>query len=460
MAGTLLASALLVGAVGLLRGDDWPGWRGPDRSGVSPEKGLLKEWPREGPKLLWKASGIGTGYSSPSIVGGMAYVMGAKSNTEYLIALDLKEGKEQWRVEIGPQATGGGPGGFGGGGFGGGRPGGGGMGGFPGPRSTATVDGDLVLVLTSAGDLACVDTKAGDKGPKVAWKKNLTKDFDGRPPMWNYSESPLIDGDTVVCTPGSSKATMVALNKKTGEVIWKSEVPGSREASYASAIVADVGGVKQYVQFLSSGVVGVSAKDGKLLWQYDKFASRNACDTPIFGDGYVFSSTGGMGGGMGGGGFGGGRPGGGGGGFGGGGATGAVLVQVVVDGDKVEAKEVYKNKDLANYHGGVIRVGDCVYGTNSNRLICLDFKTGAKKWDDKCVGPASLVAADGMLYVRGEGGEVALVEATGEGYKEKGRFDPPGGAGRGGSFPHPVIADGKLFLREGDVILCYDIKGK
>jgi outer membrane protein assembly factor BamB len=449
---SLVGAAFLVFCAGAASAEDWPGWRGADRSGVSPEKGLLKEWPKEGPPLLWKAPGLGNGYSSPAVVGGTVYILGTKGNAEYLFALDLKEGKELWRVEIGPQAGGprGGFGGGGGGGFGGGR-----MGPFPGPRSSPTVDGDLVYVLSSAGDLACVEPKAGDKEAKVVWKKNLLRDFNGRDGMHHYAESPLIDGDALVCTPGGSRATMVALDKKTGDVIWKSAIAGGNEAGYASAVVADVGGVKQYVQLLSGGVVGVSARDGKLLWRYDKNAGMNNCATPVVHDGYVLSATGG-GFGPGGGGFGGG-----GGGFGGrgGGASGAALVQLTADGDKVEAKEVYKNRDLANYHGGVVRVGDHVYGTNSRSLVCLDFKTGKKKWDDRSVGQASVAAADGMLYVRGENGEVALVEATPDGYKEKGRFDPPGG-GRSQSFPHPVIADGKLFLHEGDALLCYDIKAK
>jgi outer membrane protein assembly factor BamB len=448
----LLGVLFLAGWAGMTSAEDWPGWRGADRSGVSLEKGLLKEWPKEGPKLLWKASGIGSGYSSPAVVGGKAYILGTKGTTEQLLAFDLTAGKELWRIEVGPQASGFGRGGFGppGGGFGG-R----GMGGFPGPRSSPTVDGDFVHVLGSPGTLACIEAKSGDKEARVVWKKKLTTDFDGRDSMHHYAESPLIDGDTLVCTPGGSKATLVALNKKTGDVLWKSDISGGNAASYSSVIIAEVGGVKQYVQFLSGGVVGVSAKDGKLLWRYDKLSSMNNAATPVFHDGYVFCTTGGGPGGMGGG-FGG--PGGGFGGRGRGGDGGSALVQLVVNDGKVEAKEVYKNKNLPNYHGGVVRVGDYIYGTTGRTLVCLDFKTGEKKWDDRCVGQASVIAADGMLYVRGENGEVALVEATPEGYREKGRFETP--AGRGQSFPHPVIADGKLFLHDGDLLLCYDLKAK
>jgi hypothetical protein len=440
----LLGLLLLGGWVGLTAAEDWPGWRGADRSGVSPEKGLLREWPKEGPKLLWKAAGIGSGYSSPAVVGGKAYLLGTKGTTEYLLAFEVKEGKELWRVEVGPQASGGGRGGFGGG-FGG-R----GMGGFPGPRSSPTVDGDLIFVLGSPGTLACIEAKPGDREAKVVWKKKLTTDFDGRDSMHHYAESPLIDGDTLVCTPGGSKAALVALKKKTGDLLWQSEIAGGNAASYSSAIVAEVGGVKQYVQFLSGGVVGVSATDGKLLWRYDKNSGMTNAATPVFHDGYVFCTTGGgFGGGFGGGGFGG---------RGRGGDGGSALVQLVVNDGKVEAREVYKNKNLPNFHGGVVRVGDYLYGTTSRSLVCLDFKTGEKKWDDRCVGQASIVAADGMLYVRGENGKVALVEATPEGYREKGRFETP--AGRGQTYPHPVIADGKLFLHDGDVLLCYDLKAK
>jgi outer membrane protein assembly factor BamB len=415
----LLLSAAVLGLPGPARAQlkagpgDWPGWRGPDRTGVSPETGLLKEWPADGPKLLWKATGLGGGYSTPALAGGRIFVLGSRAGDEYAIALDATDGKQVWSTRIGAVGRDGPPS-------------------YPGPRSTPTVDGDRLYALGSDGDLACLDTAAG----KIVWHKNLGKDLEGNRGFWAYAESPLIDGDVLVCTPGGSKATLAALNKRTGDVIWKAVVPQGDQAAYASAIVAEVGGVKQYVQFLNGGVVGVAARDGKFLWRYDQVAipgprSTN-CPTPIFHDQCVLNVGGGRGG-------------------------GAGLVRLTADGQGVSAKEVYFNRELANHHGGVVRVGDYVYGTTNTMLLCLDFKTGEKKWEDRSVGKGSIAAADGHLYVRSERGPIALVEATPAGYKEKGRFTPPDRSGRN-TWPHPVIAGGRLYLRDQDVLHCYDVK--
>src|SRR5262249_20039537 len=232
------------------------------------------------------------------------------------------------------------------------------------------------------------------------WHKHLLKDFDGNSGTWAYAESPLIDGDVLVCTPGGSKATLAALNKKTGETIWKAPVPGG-QVGYASVIAADDGGVKQYIQLLGSGLVGVAAKDGKLLWSYTKVAGGTNCPTPIFRDDFVFTSTAGPG------------------------KGGCALLQLNAEGGGVSAKEVYFGKVLSNHHGGVVLVGDSLYGTTQSGLICIDFKTGATKWENRSVGKGSISAADGRLYVRGEkDGQVALVEATPAGYKERGRLKP------------------------------------
>jgi outer membrane protein assembly factor BamB len=404
----LLTTALLPAAA---TAGDWPGWRGADRSGVSGEKGLLQEWPKDGPKLLWKATGLGGGYSTPALANGRIYLLGTRKNREHLIALDAKDGKELWATEIGTVARDGPPS-------------------YPGPRSTPTVDGDRLYVLGSDGDLFCTDTDG-----KVIWRKNLDKDFGGSRGRWAYAESPLIDGDVLVCTPGGAKATLVALKKKDGEEIWRASVPEGNQAAYASPIVATVGGVKQYVQFLGGGIVGVAAKDGKLLWRYDKVRGTTNCSTPIIHDGHVFVSATGRG------------PSG----------SGGALLELTADGDSVTAKEAYLIRDLANHHGGVVRVGDHLYGTNNSGLVCIDFKTGETKWQDRSVGKGSVTAADGRLYVRGERGPIALVEVTPSGYKEKGRFDQPSRS-RLNAWPHPVIADGKLYIRDEDVLLCFDVK--
>lgn len=396
-----------------LRAADWPGWRGSDRTGVSAETGLLTQWPEKGPTLLWKATGLGGGYSTPSVAGGRIYLMGSKAGEEFLLTLDAKDGKRLWETKIGavgkPNQ----------------RPS------YPGTRSTPTVDGEHIYALGSDGDLACVD-KAG----KVVWHKHLVKDFGGGSGTWAYAESPLIDDDALVCTPGGAQAALAALNKKTGDVIWKAQVSGGGEAAYASAIVADAAGQKQYVQFLRNGVVGVSAKAGKFLWRYDKIGGSTNCSTPIFHDGCVFSSVGGTG------------------------TTGCALLRLNADGGGVSAQQVYLIKTLSNHHGGVVRVGNALYGTNNAGLVCLDFKSGDVKWQERGVGKGAVSAADGHLYVRGErSGDVALVEATPAGYKEKGRFSQPDRSERN-AWPHPVIADGRLYLRDDDVLLCYDIKAK
>ncbi len=404
---------------------DWPAWMGPDRTGVSTEKGLLKEWPKDGPKLLWKATGLGGGYSTPAIANGQIYLLGTRDNKEYVFALSAKDGKEIWAREIGPIAPDGPPS-------------------YPGPRSTPTVDGDHLCVLGSDGDLLWLD---GDG--KVVWHKKLGKDFGGTRGRWAYAESPLIDGDVLVCTPGGEKATLAALKKKDGAVIWEASVPGGgaaggrgrsprNAAAYASPIVATVGGIKQYIQFLGGCLVGVAAKDGKLLWLYDGVTGTTNCTTPIFHDGCVFVSATGRGR----------TP-----------TSGGALLKLTANGGGVTAKEVYHIQELANHHGGVVRVGDYLYGTNNTSLLCIDFKTGATKWDNRSVGKGSIMAADGRLYVRSEKGPIALVEASPDGYKELSRFEQPQRSKKN-AWPHPVIAGGRLYLHDQDVLLCFDIKGK
>jgi outer membrane protein assembly factor BamB len=407
--------------------NDWPGWMGADRTGVSHEKGLLQEWPKGGPKLLWKVNELGEGYSTPSVAGGKIFLISNRGlDDEYALALNLTDGSKIWERRLGvvgnPKQ----------------RPS------YPGSRSTPTVDGDSVYVLGSDGDLACLDAAKGD----VRWKKSLQQDFDGKPGTWAYAESPLIDGDVLVCTPGGSKATLVALNKKSGEVIWQASVPvagGGRlpgnAAAYASPIVATVGGIKQYIQFLTGGLVGVAAKDGKVLWQYSGVTGTTNCTTPLFHDDCVLVSAAG-------------------GGRGGGAKSGTALVKLTAEDGKINVKEIYHITPLANHHGGVVRVGDAVYGTNNNELVCIDFKTGETKWQNRCVGKGSITAADNRLYVRGEKeGTVALVDAAPGAYKEIARFEQPQRSEKN-AWPHPVVADGRLFLRDQGMLLCYDVKRK
>jgi len=409
----VIGTSVIAGAVmatGVLAAD-WPQWQGPDRTGVSKETGLLKTWSEGGPKVLWKATALGEGHTTPSVAAGKVYGMGLSGGDESVWCLDDKTGKPVWSTKIadGIQL-------------------GGAQGGF-GSRATPTVDGNKVYVLGVGGEMVCMDAMNG----KILWHKSFTKDFGGSVPTWGYSESPLVDGPNVIAAPGSRSASIVAFNKMTGDVAWKCVVPEGDSAHYTSAILADVDGQKQIIHFLSGGVIGVSAKDGKYLWRYDAPANHTAnCSTPIYRDHMVFAASGYN--------------------------TGGGLAKLSSNGGGTAATEVYFTKKMQNHHGGMVLVGDYLYGFDGSNLTCLDFKTGDVKWADRSVGKGSVSYADGNLYVRGErGGPLALVEATPEGYKEKGRFTQTDLSGAP-TWPHPVIANGKLYIRDMNTLICYDIK--
>jgi outer membrane protein assembly factor BamB len=398
---------------------DWPQWRGPERNGTSKESGLLKKWPAEGPKLLWQVDDIGDGYSTPVVVGKRIYLMSNRGmENEFVQALSTQDGKPIWTTRVGnvgnPNQN---------------PP-------YPKARSTPTVDGNFIYALSSDGDIACLEAKSG----KIRWQKNIRKEFGGQPGEWAYSESPLVDGDVVVVTPGGKEATIVALNKKTGAVIWKSAVPDAGPAGYASAIAVQGGGRKQYVQFLPKGMVGVDAKTGQFLWRYAEVAKGPAQYwTPIARDEYVYGGALGIGGG---------------------------LVRLKLDGSGVAAEQVYFTRGLPNGIGGAVVIGDYLYGTEAGqKLVAAEFTTGKVKWQDKGIGWSSVAAADGLLFLHGISGEVALVEATPEAYREKGRFTPPAQPKHKqvGTFPemafcYPVIASGRLYIRDLGTLWAYDIK--
>jgi outer membrane protein assembly factor BamB len=409
---------LLLGVVGLglftLPAADWPQWRGPQRNGISQETGLLKEWPKPGPPLLWQVKDLGSGYSTPAVVGDRLYLVSNRGmDNEFVQALAVQDGKPVWSTRLGnvgpntPKMP------------------------YPGARSTPTVDGDSLYALSSDGDLACLETAGG----KERWRKSLRRDFGGQPGMWAYSESPLVDGDVLVCTPGGAKATLVALNKKTGVVIWESAVPGGDQAAYASAIIVEAGGVKQYVQFLQNGVVGVDARTGQFLWRYGQTAQGSPANipTPVAHDGYVYTATG---------------------------RTGGGLVKLNVSGGKVTAEQVYFNPKLPSSIGGSVAVGEHLYGTNAKGLLCVEFTTGKVKWENPCVGAGSVCYADGRLYIHGERGDVALVEATPDAYREAGRFKLPNQPDRKNSqaWAYPVVANGRFYVHDLGTLWCYDVR--
>jgi outer membrane protein assembly factor BamB len=409
LAGLLLLACPLLS----IRADDWPGWRGPERTGVSAEKGLLAAWPEGGPKLLWSISGLGGGYASPAISGGRIFVMGSKDGNEYVRALSVESGKPLWAVKIGKVGENRGPN-------------------YPGPRGTPVVQGGRLWALGSDGDLVCLNTEDG----KVVWRKQFERDFKGVRHTWAYCESPLLDGDLLVCTPGGPEATMLALEKDTGKVVWKAAKDYANGAGYASAIVAHAGKRKIYVQFIISGVLGVDAKTGKVLFWYRKNVGSVSANTPIYHDGHVFATAGGLDS-----------------------AGGDALLKLVETDSGVEAKQVYLNRDLMTFHGGVVRLGEYLYGTGNGGLVCLEWGTGKVKWRHRSVGQGSLIAAEGRLYLRGTQGQVALAEASPEGYHEKGRFKQPRRTSFA-TFAHPVVANGQLYLRDDDLLFCYDVAMK
>jgi outer membrane protein assembly factor BamB len=397
---------------------DWPQWQGPDRTAISKEQGLLKEWPTGGPPLAWEAKGLGGGYSGPSIAAGRVFGMGNRGKDEVVWALSEKDGKEAWAARLGPAFAQSAPQGK------------------EGPACTPTVDDELLYAMGLGGELACLRAADG----QIVWHKNLKTDFGGSIPRWSYRESPLVDGDKVICTPGGKQATLVALNKKTGETVWKSQVPGGPPAAYASAIVVDCAGQRQYVQFLQRGVVGVAAADGKFLWRYDRPANGMGINisTPLSRDAEVFASSA----------------------YG----TGGGLLKLTKDAQGgVKADEVYFTKNMQNHHGGMILLDGYLYGaTGGNeggRLCCLEFATGKVMWDERKVPKGSVALADGRLYYRTESGPVILVEPSPKGYAERGRFNQPDRS-RASAWPHPVVANGKLYLRDQDVLFCYDVKAK
>jgi outer membrane protein assembly factor BamB len=391
---------------------DWPQWRGPQRTGISQETGLLSDWSTEGPKLLWQAKNIDDGYSTPSIVGDRIYLLSNKGmDDEFVQARSGEDGEQLWAVRIGNVGPNQGPK-------------------YPGARSTPTVIGDVLYALGSDGDLACIELKGG----KIRWQKNLREDFGGKPGRWAYSESPLIDGDTLVCTPGGAEATIVALDRNSGNVIWSTALAEADEAAYASAIVVETGGVKQYVQVLQKGLVGVDAKTGNFLWRYEKIAKGSMANipTPVPGGRFVYSASGRGGGG---------------------------LVELSAAADGVEATEIYFSAKLPTSIGGAVKVGDGLYGTNRGGLMCVDFASGEVKWQERGIGAGSVCFADGRLYVHGENGDMALVEANPDEYREHGRFTPPDlpERGRSKAWAYPVVANGRLYVRDLGTLWAYDV---
>ena len=382
---------------------DWPQWRGANRDGISPETGLLDSWPKGGPPLVWKIQGLGEGYSSPAVASGRLFIQGQRGDEEFVLSFDAGTGKQLWSSPTGH-------------GFRESR-------GY-GPRGTPTVDADRVYALAADGMLVCLEAASG----KRLWGYNVVDRFHGRVLHWGISESPLVEGDRVIVTPGGSGAAVVALDKISGKVLWTSQ---SDSAGYSSPVAFDAGGSRRLVVFTGEAAIGLDFNTGRLLWRYEKVSNRTAnIATPIVHDGEIFLSSD----------------------YG----TGCALLKVAATGGKVDASEVYFNRDMKNHYSTSVLVGDYLYGFSSSILTAMKFQTGEVAWRDRSVGKGSLIYADRHLYCLGEEGVVGLVEASPAGYKEKSRFE----ISKGGfpTWSQPVIANGKLYLREQDNLYCYNIK--
>jgi len=460
-AKVILTAAIVMIATGSILAADWPQWRGQNRDGKSADTGLLKEWPNDGPPLVWKVDKLGGGYCAPSVAAGRIFGMSNRGEDEVVWALSEADGKELWVTRLGPafsqRASQG----------------------KEGPACTPTVDGKLLYVEGLGGNVACLQVEDG----KIVWQISMTDDFGGRIPMWSYRESPLVDGDKVICTPGGAEAMLVALDKLTSKTIWKSRMPetpgagvvalaslagsggpggrGGRGggsgrgrggfgggfgggAAYASAIAIDFDGQRQYVQLTSKALISVAASDGKFLWQYDKPANRMGiiCSTPIYHDGLVFASSA----------------------YGAGGG----LVKLSKDaGGGVKAEEVYYTSKMENHHGGMILLDGYLYGASGGNeggaMVCMDFNTGEVKWDQRDTAgrraKGSVAFADGRIFYRMEDGTVVLIEPSPKQYIEKGRFEQPDRS-RAPAWANPVVANGRLYICDQDVLLCYDVKAK
>jgi len=407
---------------------DWPQWRGRNRDGKSTDTGLLQEWPADGPPLSWTASGLGRGFSSVSLANGVLFTMGDLGNDQHVIALREEDGSLLWKTRIGPAWADPSL--------------------YPGSRSTPTVDGDRIYALGTEGDLACLRAATGE----VLWTRSLPREFGGTVMLaragveWKYAESPLVDGDRVVVTPGGPTAAIAALDKNDGKEVWRATVPelgerGNDGAQYSSIVVSEGAGVKQYVQLIGRGLVGIRAEDGKFLWGYNRIANDVAnIPTPIVSGDYIFGSTGYQ--------------------------TGAALLELRPASDGVEAREVYflPAGTFQNHHGGVILHDGYLYagsGHNSGLPVAARFETGEVAW-----GPirndgrnsASIAYADGRLYFRYQDGLVLLVEATPEAYRERGSFRIP--EVENPSWPHPVVAGGRLYLREQERLYAFDVRDR
>ena len=400
-----LLSLATIAPLGAADAPSWPRFHGPKLDNISTETGLLKRWPDGDPRLLWTAKGIGEGFATAAIAGGLIYTAGNIDAQTVVTALDL-DGKIRWQVPNGKAWTGS----------------------QPGARGTPTIDGDRLYHESPLGEVVCLDAKTG----KRIWRANILEKFGSKNTTWALAESLLIDGDHVICCPGGPETAVVALDKATGQTVWKSPSAGDL-AGYSSPVLAVHNGLRMILTMTSRAVIGVNADTGDLLWRHEHVTpyDENIC-TPIFHDGWVFASTGHR--------------------------VGSVMLKVAVSGQKASVEEVWRSADLDSHHGGVVLLNGYLYGSRwSPQWVCLEWKTGAKMYEQRGVGKGSLTCADGMLYTVSEDGRVGLVKAAPSGHTIISRFRLPTG-GEGPVWAHPVVCGGRLYIRHGDCLYAYGIK--
>ena len=402
---TVLLLAFINGVVAA----DWPRWRGVNHDDVSTETGLLQSWPSAGPKRIWLSRDIGIGYSAPSISDGRLFILGTKNGKEQLFAKSVKSGKTLWEASLNDEFS---------------------NNWGNGPRGAATVDGDMVFALGAKGGLICVNAISG----KLIWKVDLVEELGGKAPYWGYSESVLIEGDLVICTPGGNKGTLAALDKKTGKVKWRS-ADWTDGAQYASPVPATLNKQRQIVQLTQKTLAGISVKDGSVLWK-NAWPGRTAViPTPIIQGQQVYISSG----------------------------YGVGCRKITIGSDN-RVEEIYSNKNMKNHHGGVLLKDGHLYGYSDGRgWTCQNLKTGEVVWDSKKLGKGCVFFADNRLYCMDEGsGTVVLADASTKGWEEYGRFklkpqtELRKPAGR--IWTHPVVANGILYLRDQELLFAFDVK--
>ena len=383
---------------------EWFQWRGPNRDGISQETGLLQAWPKSGPPLAWRTTGLGNGYSSFSASAGRLYTLGARGGNEYVVALDRASGKKVWEHLNGRR-------------FENDR--------GDGPRSTPTVDGDRVYAFGGSGDLTALDAASG----KRIWSVNVVSKFGGINPYWGYSESPLVLGDRILINAGGRRASIVAVSKADGATLWQQHSDG---AGYASPVLMRTGSLNQVIFFTDANAMAVDPRDGRLLWSYGK-ANNNTANaaTPVVRGTRVFVSSD----------------------YG----TGAALLEIRAAGNLASANEIYFTRDMRNHHSSSVLVKDHLYGFSSSILTALQFDTGRTAWRDRSVGKGSLIFADNRLYLYSEDGVAGLAEASPEAYREHGRFTIPQQSGLP-TWSHPIIAGGLLILRDQDAAYAFDVR--